>query len=246
MDKFIYTAMTSGKHTMEQMATTTHNLANANTDGFRSQLDVFRAVPVVSADLPVQAFVVDSTAGSDFTPGSIHLTDRPLDVAIQGRGWLAVQTTDGKEAYTRSGSLKVDENGVLQTRDGLPVLSDGGTLTIPPDQLVTFSRDGTVSAIPAGTKVANGTVLGRLKLVNPDEKSLVRGDDGLFRTKDGVAADADATVTLLGGSIESSNVSVVDSMVSMINLARQFDLHVKLLQNAQTNDEKASMVLNLS
>ena len=98
MDKLIYTAMTSAKHTMDQMDTTTHNLANASTDGFRAQLDSFRAVPVVSTDLPVQTFVVDSTTGSDMSPGTIRQTDRPLDVAIQGSGWLTVQTPDGKEA----------------------------------------------------------------------------------------------------------------------------------------------------
>jgi flagellar basal-body rod protein FlgF len=246
MDKLIYTAMTSGTHTMEQMDTTTHNLANASTDGFRAQLDSFRAVPVVSTDLPVQSFVVDSTIGADMSPGGIRQTDRPLDVAIQGSGWLVVQTADGKEAYTRSGSLKVDPNGLLQTQDGLSVLSDSGTISLPPDELVSFSKDGTVSSIPAGNKVANGTLIARLKLVNPPENTLVRGDDGLFRTKDGVAADADAGVTVVGGAIEGSNVSVVESMVSMISLARQFDMHMKLLTSAQSDDEKASQILSLS
>jgi len=246
MDKLIYTAMTSGKHTLAQMDTVTHNLANISTDGFRAQLDSFRAVPGVSNDLPVQSFVVDSTVGADFTVGAIHPTDRPMDVAIKGKGWLAVEDANGKEAYTRGGSLQVDQNGLLQTQRGLNLLGESGTITLPPDEDVTFSKDGTVSTIPVGNKVANGTIIGRLKLVNPPENTLVRGDDGLFRTKDNVPAESDAGVQLASGVIEDSNVNSVESLVSMINLSRQFDMHVKLLTNAQTNDEKASTLLNLA
>ena len=119
-------------------------------------------------------------------------------------------------------------------------------MTLPPDQNVSFSKDGTVSSIPVGTQLTNGTIIGRLKLVNPPDNTMVRGDDGLFRTKDGKAADLDPAVAIAGGSIEGSNVSVVESMVSMINLARQFDMHMKLLQNAQSDDEKASQILSLS
>ncbi len=246
MDKLIYTAMTSGKHTMSQLDTVTHNLANISTDGFRAQLDSFRAVPVVSKDLPVQSFVVNATVGTDFSPGAIHPTNRSMDVAIQGKGWLVVEGADGKEAYTRGGSLKVDTNGVLQTQRGENLVGEGGAVTLPPDEEITFSKDGTVSSIPFGNKVANGTIIGRLKLVNPPENTLVRGEDGLFRTKDGVAADSDANVNLMAGSIEDSNVSSVDSLVNMISLSRKFDLNIKLLGDAQADDEKASSVLSLT
>ena len=246
MDKLIYTAMTSGKHTLAQMDTVTHNLANISTDGFKSQLDSFRAVPVVSNDLPTQTFVVDATVGTNFTAGAIHPTDRALDIAIKGQGWIAVEDANGKEAYTRGGSLQVDQNGLLQTQRGLNVLGESGTITLPPDENVTFSKDGTVSTIPVGNKVANGTIIGRLKLVNPPENTLVRGDDGLFRTKDNVPAEIDGTVQVASGAIEDSNVNSVESLVSMINLARNFDMHVKLLTSAQNNDEKASTVLNLA
>lgn len=246
MDKLIYTAATSGKHTMLQMDTVTHNLANISTDGFRAQMDAFRAVPVVSKDLPVQAFVVDATVGTNFSPGATHETGRALDVALQGKGWLVVQGADGKEAYTRGGSLKTDENGLLQTPRGLNVLSESGPITIPPDETVTISKDGTISTIPIGNKVANGTLIGQLKLVNPPENMLVRGDDGLFRMKDGTTADADAKVSLVGGSIEDSNVNSVESLVSMINLSKQFEMHMQLLTSAQTDDAKASTVMNLN
>jgi flagellar basal-body rod protein FlgF len=245
MDRLIYTAMTGAKHIMEQQATVSHNLANASTTGFRAQLDAFRAVPVVGDGLPTRTFVVDSTIGSDFRAGPIQQTGRELDVAVQGDGWIAVERADGSEAYTRHGSLKLNENGVLQTQGGLNVMGDGGPISIPPDVAVTIAKDGTVSSIATGTAPAASTVLGRIKLVNPPTESLSRGDDGLFTVKDGNAADADANVTLIGGALEGSNVNVVDAMVNMIDLARQFELHMNLMKNAENNEAKANEFLAL-
>ncbi|MHB1186626.1 flagellar basal-body rod protein FlgF [Thiobacillus sp.] len=246
MDRLIYTAMTGAKHILEQQATTSHNLANATTTGFRAQVDQFRAVPIQGAILPTRAFVVDSTTGSDFRAGAIQNTGRELDVAVQGDGWIAVQAADGSEAYTRNGSLKMDENGLLLTRDGLTVMGDGGPLSIPPGRNVALAKDGTISLVPDGSEATGLTSVGRLKLVNPPAADLVRGDDGLFRLKGGTPASADPNVTLVSGALESSNVNVVDEMVNMISLARQFDMQMKMLQHAENNDGKAAQLLSLS
>jgi len=246
MDRLIYTAMTGAKHALEQQATTSHNLANATTTGFRAQIDQFRAVPVQGAILPTRAFVVDSTTGSDFRGGAIQHTGRDLDVAVQGDGWIAVQAADGTEAYTRNGSLKLDENGVLQTGSGLTVMGDGGLLAIPPGRNIAVAKDGTISLVPDGSTATGLTSIGRMKLVNPPQAELVRGDDGLFRLKTGDAANADPRVTLISGALESSNVNVVDEMVNMISLARQFDMHMKLLQHAENNDGKAAQLLSMN
>jgi flagellar basal-body rod protein FlgF len=244
MDRLIYTAMSGAKHLMEQQATVSHNLANATTTGFRAQLNAFRAVPVVSEGLPTRTFVVDSTVGSDFKAGPIQETGRNLDVAVQGDGWIAVTRPDGSEAYTRHGSLKLSENGMLQTQGGLNVQGDGGPISIPPDAVVSIAKDGTVSAISTATPGA-ATMLGRIKLVNPPEQTMVRGDDGLFNVKDGNPPQADANVALIGGALEGSNVNVVDSMVNMISLARQFELHMNMLKHAESNAAKASEFLAL-
>ena len=246
MDRLIYTAMTGAKHILEKQATTSHNLANATTTGFRSQVDQFRAVQVQGAILPTRAFVVDSTTGSDFRGGAIQHTGRELDMAVQGDGWLAVQAADGTEAYTRNGSLKTDENGLLLTRDGRPVVGDGGQLSIPPGRNIAVGKDGTISLVPDGSEATGLTAIGRLKLVNPPEADLRRGDDGLFRLKDGKPANADPNVAVISGALESSNVNVVDEMVNMISLARQFDMQIKLLQHAENNDGKAAQLLSMS
>src|SRR3569623_1426908 len=165
MDRLIYTAMTGAKHALEQQATTSNNLANATTTGFRAQIDQFRAVPVQGAILPTRAFEVDSTSGSDFGSGAIQQTGRDLDVAVQGDGWIVVQAADGSEGYTRNGSQKMDENGMLQTHDG---------------RNVAIVMDGSFSLVPDGAAASVLSSVGRLKLVNPPTAVLVRGYDGLF------------------------------------------------------------------
>ncbi|MCB4812333.1 flagellar basal-body rod protein FlgF [Methylovorus menthalis] len=246
MDRMIYTAMSGAKHILEQQATTAHNLANATSTGFKAQVDSFRAVPIVSEGLPTRAFVIDTTVATDFTPGTIIGTSRDLDVAIQGRGWMAVQRLDGSEAYTRNGSLKVNENGILQTADGLTVLGDGGPITIPPDEKVAIGKDGTVSTVSRVTVPSPTNIVGRIKLVNPAESTLVRGTDGLFSTQNGQPAQADANIQVTSGALEGSNVNVVDAMVNMISLARQFETQMKLLENAENNANKASQLFSLS
>ncbi|MDY7537986.1 flagellar basal body rod protein FlgF [Undibacterium sp. RTI2.1] len=246
MDRLIYTAMTGAKHILEQQATNSNNLANATTTGFRAQIDSFRAVPVIGPGLPTRAFVVDATVGSDFSTGNAQITGRALDVAVQGKGWLVVQRDDGSEAMTRNGSLKLNENGVLQTLSGLNVVGETGPITVPPDVTITIASDGTISSVPNGPKTSAVEIIGRLKLANPPEQNLVRGDDGLFKTKDGSALDADPAVNVAGGTLEGSNVSVIESMVSMINLARQFEMNMKLLQNAESNATKASQIMALT
>lgn len=246
MDRLIYTAMTGAKHVMEQQATTSNNLANATTTGFRAQLDSFRAVPVISdAPLNTRTFVVDSTVGADFSGGPIQQTGNDLDVAVNGKGWLTAQMPDGSEGYTRAGNLRINENGILSTQSGLPLMGDGGPLTIPPDMKVSIGKDGTVSVIPT-TGAATVAVVGRLKLVNPNEQDLVRGEDGYFRNTTGNVDEIDPSVTLTAGAIEGSNVNVVDAMVNMINLGRQFDMQMKLIQTAESNENKASSLFSLN
>jgi flagellar basal-body rod protein FlgF len=245
MDRLIYTAMTGAKHILEQQATTSHNLANATTSGFRAQIDSFRAVPIISEGLPTRAFVVDTTVGTNFAPGAIQHTGNELDVAVHGKGWISVQLEDGSEAYTRSGNLKINENGQLQTQSGVNVMGDGGPISVPPDTVVAIAKDGTVSGISQNTTPSIVTAIGRLKLVNPPDTDLVRGDDGLFRSKDGNPFESDENVVVIGGAVESSNVNIAEAMVNMITLARNFELNMSLLKNAESNDSKASQILSL-
>ena len=150
------------------------------------------AAPVAGAALATRTQVQDATVAADLTAGPIQQTGRDLDLAIQGAGWFTVQGADGKEAYTRSGALRLSANGILQTEKGLTVLGESGPVTVPPDASLLVGKDGTLSTLTPGSSPAEITVLGRLKLVNPPASDLVRGDDGLFRQGNGRPAVADA------------------------------------------------------
>ncbi len=246
MDRLIYTAMSGAKHAFLRQAGIAQNLANASTIGYRATENRFRAVPVQGEGAPTRALVVDASVGNVFDQGPMTATGRPFDVAVLGAGWITVETPDGNEAYTRAGNLQVNANGQLQTPSGLNVLGSGGPIAIPPDNSITISADGTVSAVPLFGTPNNVNIIGRLKLVNPPENQLVRGDDGLFRTKSGTAADVDENVKLASQTLEGSNVNPVDAMVNMISVARQFETQMQLLQTAEANYGKASQILSMN
>ena len=238
MDRVIYLAMAGAKATLQRQDVLAHNLANASTNGFRAEMTAFRAVPVRGDGASTRVYALESTPGYNPEPGPVSATGRSLDVAVTGQSWLAVQALDGTEAYTRNGSLDVNSEGLLVSRSGLPVLGDGGPITVPANATVTIGADGSLSA-----SVGNGRPqgIGRLKLVTP-EAPLLRGEDGLFRGADG-DLPADATARVQAGALEGSNVSPVESMVAMIAAARQFEQQMKMLQSAQEREQSAAKLL---
>jgi flagellar basal-body rod protein FlgF len=249
MDRMIYTAMTGASQTLNRQAAVAHNLANVSTDGYRAEEHRLRAVQVQSnaaqKGLPTRAFVVDASTYTDFSPGPQLYTGRPFDMAVQGQGWIAVQTPDGSEAYTRNGNFELNVNGVLQTRSGLPVQGDGGPISIPPEVKVSVGIDGTISVVPESGAQNTVNVVGRVKLVNPPEADLVRGEDGLFRLRDGSAAPVAEQARIAAGYTEGSNVNPAEQLVTMISLARQFEMQMKVLSTAQANDSAATQILTI-
>ncbi|MDR1162444.1 MAG: flagellar basal body rod protein FlgF [Candidatus Accumulibacter sp.] len=246
MDRLIYTAMTGARHAFLQQAAVASNLANVSTTAYRAAEHRFRAVPIQGDGLPTRAFVVDASVADNFEQGPMMTTGRALDVAVRGPGWIAVETSDGTEAYTRAGNLQIDANGLLRTANGLNVLGDGGPIAVPPDNNIAIAADGTVSAIPLFGIPNNVNLIGRIKLVNPPVDDLTRGNDGLFRTKSGNPLVQDEEVKLSPETLEGSNVNVVESMVNLISLARQFEMHVKMLQTADANANRASQVITIN
>ncbi|WP_374433680.1 flagellar basal-body rod protein FlgF [Inhella sp.] len=238
MDRMIYNSMAGAKAAMQRQEVLAHNLANVTTTGFRAELQAFRAVPVRGDGASTRVYALETTIGYDDKAGPLQTTARNLDVAVKGKSWLSVQGLDGTEAYTRAGALDVNAEGLLVTRGGLPVLGDGGPITIPPNSEIQIGEDGTVSAKGATGRPAN---VGRLKLVTPEER-MTRGEDGLFRTADPLPADPNAR--LEAGVLEGSNVSAVETMVSMISAARQFEQQMKLLNIAQTQGQVSAKLLS--
>lgn len=243
MDRSIYLAMSGAKALMQRQDALAHNLANGSTDGFRADLMAFRAVPGEQPNAATtRVWALEASAGFDAATGPLRQTGRALDVAVAGDGWFAVQGVDGEEAYTRDGAFEVGADGTLQNRRGQPVLGDGGPLAIPPGADVSIGADGTVSARIGDQPPFQ---VGRLKLVNPPLEELRKDPDGLVRMRAGEAAPMDEAVRAVSGSIEGSNVNVVESMVGMIALARQFEMQMRLLRTAEGNEQKAAQLLSL-
>jgi flagellar basal-body rod protein FlgF len=244
IDRFAFTAMTGAKHAMGQLASTTHNMANLQTPGFREMLSMFRAVPVDGASADSRAFVVDSTPGADWTPGSVSPTGNPLDVAIKDQGLFVVRRGDGQEAYTRSGKFHLDAQGFLVTTAGLKVLDDQGSeIQIPEgSEDIQILANGTVRVTLPGQMF--DTTVARLKLVNPMPHTLERLPDGLFGSTEELEASDD--VNVLQGSIEGSNVNAAQAMVQMIAQNRLFDLNIRLIQAAEQNSKTAGTLMSLS
>jgi len=238
VDRLIYLAMSGAKASMQRQDVLANNLANASTTGFRAEMQAFRAVPVRGDGASTRVYALESTVGYDSQPGVVQATGRSLDVAMKGNGWLAVQALDGTEAYTRAGVLEINPEGQLVTPGGLPVLGDGGPITLPANATVEIAADGTISTSVGNAKPQQA---GRLKLVTP-ETPMNRGADGLFRGAEGDLG-ADPAARLQSGALEGSNVSAVETMVAMISAARQFEQQMKMLQSAEQKEQAATKLL---
>jgi flagellar basal-body rod protein FlgF len=240
MDRLIYLSMAGAKATLQRQDTLANNLANASTTGFRAEMQAFRAVPVRGDGASTRVYALESTVGADMRSGPVQSTGRSLDVAMQGNAWLALQSLDGTEAYSRAGALQVNPDGQLVTPSGLPVLGDGGPITVPANAAVEIAADGSITTTVPGARPQQA---GRLKLVEP-EGALTRGTDGLFRAADGADLTASPTARLQSGSLEGSNVSPVETMIAMITAARQFEQQLKMLQGAEQRDQGAARLLS--
>jgi flagellar basal-body rod protein FlgF len=206
---------------------------------------------VYGEGLPSRVLAMTERASQNFDNGNLIQTGRALDIAIEGDGWFAVQApptnfspgaTD--EAYSRQGQLRLTEEGALETMNGEAVIGDNGPIIIPlPVASINISRDGTVMVQPEGAPNNAREEVARLKLVNPDVRLLEKGNDGLFRRKDGEVEVADVAVKVMNGTIESSNVNPINEMSEMIAIQRQFEMQLKLMKTAEEVDSSAAALL---
>ncbi len=246
MDRSLYIAMSGAKQTLLAQTSNANNLANIQTTGFKSDFDQFRSMPVFGPGFPSRVYAMSERPGSDFSMGSIQSTGNELDVAIKGDGWIAVESKEGKEAYTRSGDLSITPEGQLLTGSGLPVYGNEGPISIPAAEKIEIGNDGTISIIPLGDNETGLVVIDRIKLVTPDLANLEKLNDGLMHTKDGSVLEASADVSLVQGALEGSNVNAVSALVEMIELARNFELQTKVMKSADDNSGISAKLMQMA
>jgi flagellar basal-body rod protein FlgF len=246
MDKFLYIAMSGAKQNMNALAVRANNLANANTDGFKSDMTQARSMQAFGEGLPTRVFAMTEIATSDFAAGALKTTGRDLDMAVKGDGWIAVQGADGAEAYTRSGALEFDNTGLLVNGRGNPVMGNAGPIVLPlPIEKVQISVDGIISVRPQGASAEVIEEVARIKLVNPGNAQMMRGEDGLFRLMSGEIAPKDPTVQVESGAVEASNVNAVEEMVALISIQRQYEMQVKMMKTAEETDKASSSLMRI-
>ena len=242
--KLVHLAMTGAVETMNAQAVCAQNLASSSIPGFKAALVAERAMPTYGDGFPSRVYVGAETTGYDFKPGPIESTGEPLDVAVNGPGWMAVQDSEGHEAYTRRGDLRVD-NGLLVNGAGNLIIGAGGAISVPPAQSIRIMEDGSINVIPLGVNSATVTV-GNIKLVNPAVQNLTKKENGLFVSKTGEVIDADQSVKLKAEVLEGSNVSAVGEMIEMISLARQHELSIKMMSSAEETDQASAQLLQVN
>lgn len=225
-----------------QMDVVANNMANINTTGFKNEAMLYEEYKMpVARDrdfaYPDQSlsYTQDWATMHDLSSGAIIQTGNPLDVALQGEGFISVQTPAG-ERYTRDGEFKLDNTGTLVTSNGMPVLSEGGTVKFGPAETdIAFGQDGSISS-SAGNK-------GRLKIVRFDQpQALKREGDNLYSDpNNGAVADPDTIVAQ--GAVERSNVSGVTEMANMIRVNRAYQSISQMIERQDELRSKAIQTL---
>jgi flagellar basal-body rod protein FlgF len=241
MEPILYKAARGALTGFDSQKVTANNMANSNTPGFKA--DLFVAQQQLSNQQDPNKAPAFSKLGINLTQGPLITTGRDLDVAVQGDGWLAVQDSKGKEAYTRAGSLQINASGQLTTASGRVVLGDGGPIAIPAAQSIEIAADGTISIVPVGGKSNELAVLDRLKMVSIAPQNVMKNEEGLMQLKPGTGFSDNSKITLVHGALEGSNVNAVDEMVKMIDSGRGFESHLKIIQHVDENGQKLAQLL---
>lgn len=245
MDRLVYTALSGLKSQMAAQATIANNIANASTTGFKAERINFDRLMLkgegFEARQPTSGDVIDA----DRRAGALIQTARPLDIAMAGDAWMAVQARDGTEAYTRRGDLTVAPSGVLETGDGFPVMGSGGPITVPPADKVMIAGDGTISIVPQGGDPNQPQVLDRIKLVSTEGSQTVKGLDNLLKVRGGGALPQDLDAGVVSGALEQSNVNLTQALVDMIENQRSYEVQANLLKEAKSMDESSASLMRL-
>ena len=244
MDRLVYTALTGLRSQMAAQSTIANNIANASTTGYRADRVSFDRL-VLTGGLETRQLAAEEVDDFDRRAGTIVQTARPLDVAVTSDSWIAVQATDGSEAYTRRGDLSVAASGVLETGDGFPVMGSGGPITVPPHQAIAIAGDGTVSIVPAGGDPTQPQVIDKIKLARPEGSQTAKGLDNLLHVKGGGVLPEDLDGKLASGALEQSNVNLTQALVDMIENQRSYEVQASLLKEARNMDESAASLMRM-
>ncbi|HBL7008871.1 TPA: flagellar basal body rod protein FlgF [Citrobacter koseri] len=230
MDRLIFTAMSGASRSLSQQQIHANNLANVNTQGFRSDLDNAISQQVNGEGYASRYMALPTQGGVDMTPGAVRETGRNLDIAIKGDGLIAL-ASGNREVYTRNGQIDVSPEGDLSI-NGLPVEGDNGPIVLPPFSSVSIGEDGVITIVPDDGDIAAPVDVDRIKLVDIPVSDLSKNVDG-FLVSNTAINPRDEEVMVASGHLETANVSAINEMVASIALNRQFEAQIKMMKAAE-------------
>lgn len=246
MDRLIYTAASGLTASMVRQRVIASNMANAQTIGFRAEVLQSTPVTIDGPSLEVRAMSRSEVRGANMREGSQTQTGRELDVAMVGDAMLAVQARDGGEGYTRRGDLSISATGVLENGEGLPVMGEGGPITVPLGSTVSISPDGAVLAGSPDNPEQPPVEVARIKLASPRGSRLEKDLTGLFRVPGDGVLPADENASLISGALEQSNVDPTEVLVQMVEAQRLFDIRAKVISTARDLDEGSARLMRVT
>jgi flagellar basal-body rod protein FlgG len=230
MNAAMYKALSGALVQTRRLELVTQDLANVNTAGYKGERIVFREVLEAppKPDERIGGQVVVTEQRTDFSNGNLRPTGNPLDLALMGEGFFAVQTAAGVR-YTRQGAFSLSVNKTVVTPAGEAVLGESGPIRVDGDK-VDITADGDV--------LVDGEEVDRLKIVRAeDPRRLVREGQTFFRAEDADVQPATA-VQVVQGSLEEANVNPIESMVTLIDLQRQFEAYERAMRTMDSVTEK--------
>jgi len=207
----------------------TNNLANVDTPGFKKETVTFDEM-LYQANSSRQRVGKALRINTVHQQGVVQKTDAPLDLAISGEGFFRIQAPGGVR-YTRAGNFQRNNEGLLVTANGYPVLGEAGPITITGNRFE-VARDGRLSV--------DGVSVNRLTVVNADPQALKKEGENLFRLAEGAAEEASPNFQLLQGHLEKSNVNTVTEMTEMIDLYRAYEGQQKMIRAVDDLDDLAA------
>lgn len=246
MDGLVYTALSGMRSQQAAQATIANNIANASTIGFRADRISFdRLMVQQEGALASRSLASEEVSTFNHATGTMIQTARKLDISVNGDAWIAVQSANGAEGYTRRGDLTVSPTGVLETGDGFPVMGAGGPITVPPHQSIEIAADGSISIVPPGGDPTQPQIIDRIKLVSAAGSQVSKGRDTLVYVEGGGVLPQDMDAQLVAGSLEQSNVNLTQALVDMIENQRSYEVQANLLKEAKTMDESAASLMRV-
>ena len=250
MDRLLHLSLNAVKHSKEDSAIRSNNLANVNVPGFRKDIEP----PMVESSFLKTFEAFESRAFSlregknrfDDNQGRLDFTSKETDIAINGNGYILMMPDNEQPALSRRGDLRVNQNGLLVDGAGNQILNDGmQPILLPPYRQLVIGNDGRITIEPIDGEPGQRDEMGFIATIQADVKDLKKSGDGNIRFLDNRDIQPDQLAEVAQGYLETSNVNPTEELVEMLSKQRHYELNVRLMSIARELDESGASIMRM-